>query len=273
MISRPLSLILFSLAVPLIFSCQTLTDFFISDEQEVEMGDKFKKEILADTKNYPQYKNTSSARDSVIKYVEAMGQKIVRAQKDRPTLSFTFTLIDNDTMINAFAIPGGHVFVYTGLLKAAKSGAEVAGVLAHEIGHITMRHGAKQLMKAEAVNVVNQVLFGDDSASIAKAVAQICESLLFLKFSRENEYEADSCAVAYTVAADYSPYGTKYFFETLMKKYGGGMGPFEVVSTHPDTQKRIDEVVRIAKNTPGAPPDDGNTKMYKDEFAVIKGKI
>lgn len=262
----------FLLALPLFLSCNALTEFFISDEQEVEMGDKFKKQILADTKNYPQYKNTGSASDSVIRYVETMGANIVRAQKDRPTLKFTFTVIDNDTMINAFAIPGGHVFVYTGLLKAAKSGAEVSGVLAHEIGHITMRHGAKQLMKASAVDIVNQILFGD-SSSVAGAVAQICESLLFLKFSRDDEYQADSCAVAYTVAADYNPYGMKYFFQTLMAKYGGGMGPFEVISTHPNTQERIDEVVRIAKNTSGAAPDDGVTKMYTTEFAAIKGKI
>ena len=263
------------LVVPVFFTCNTLTDFFITDEQEVEMGDKFKAEILADQTNYPQYKNTNTRTDSVIKYVEAIGNKIVNVQTDRKKadLHFDFTLIDNDTMINAFAIPGGHVFIYTGLLKAAQSGAEVAGVMAHEIGHITMRHGAKQLMKASAVDVVNQVLFGGDSASVAGAVAQICESLIFLKFSREDEYQADSCSVAYTVAANYSPYGTKYFFQTLMAKYGGGMGPFEVVSTHPDTQKRIDEVVRIAKKTPNAPLDDGTTKMYKEEFAAIKAKI
>jgi beta-barrel assembly-enhancing protease len=264
--------IVFVLIIPALFSCQTLTDFFITDEQEVEMGNKFKKQIMADTKNYPEYKNTGSASDSVIKYVQAMGAKIVGVQKDRPTIKFDFTLIDNDTMINAFAIPGGHVFVYTGLLKAAKSGAEVAGVMAHEIGHVTMRHGAKQLMKASAVDVVNQILFGD-SSSVAGAVAQVCESLLFLKFSRNDEYQADSCAVAYTVAADYNPYGMKYFFQTLKAKYGGGMGPFEVVSTHPDTQKRIDEVVRIAKKTPNAPPDDGSTEMYTTEFAAIKAKI
>jgi predicted Zn-dependent protease len=257
--------------IPVLFTCNALTDFFISDEQEVEMGDKFKAEILADSVNYPLYKNTSTARDSVIKYVTALGQKIAGVQTDRKNLTFTFTLIDNDTMINAFAIPGGHVFVYTGLLNAAQSGAEVACVIAHEIGHIAMRHGANQLMKASAVDVVNQVLFGD-SSSVAGAVAQICESLLFLKFSREDEYQADSCSVAFTVPANYSPYGTKYFFQMLLNKYGGS-GMFEALSTHPDTQKRIDEAVRIAKKTPNTPPDDGTTKMYKEEFAAIKAKI
>jgi beta-barrel assembly-enhancing protease len=274
MISTLLRFCMVAFLVPAIFSCNTLTDFFISDEQEVQMGDKFKAQILADPTQYPQYKNTNARTDSVIKYVEAIGNKIVDVQHDRKKadLHFDFTLIDNDTMINAFAVPGGHVFVYTGLLKAAKSGAEVAGVMAHEIGHVTMRHGANQLMKAEAFDVVNQVLFGNDSASIASAVTKICANLLFLKFSREDEYQADSCAVAYTVAAQYNPYGSVHFFETLKAKYGGGMGPFEMVSTHPDTDKRISEVKRIIAKTPNAPADDGTTWM-DPSFAAIKAKI
>lgn len=268
MAAHPYRFLFATVVVPFLFTCGTLTDFFISDEQEVEMGNKFQKEILADTENYPQYKSNTD----VIAYINAMGQKIVDVQNDRPDLAFTFTVIDNDTMINAFAIPGGHVFVYTGLLKAARSGAEVAGVMAHEIGHITMRHGARQLMKASAVDVVNQVLFGD-SSSVAKAVAQICENLLFLKFSRDDEYQADSCAVAYTVGAGYNPYGMKYFFQTLMAKYGGGMGSFEVISTHPNTQERIDEVVRIAEKTTAIMTDGGSAGMYVSEFEAIKGKI
>ena len=270
MIPKPFHFCLPVFLVPFCFTCNTLTDFFISDEQEVQMGDKFKAEILADSVNYPLYKNTSTARDSVIKYITALGQKLA-GETDRKNLTFTFTLIDNDTMINAFAIPGGHVFVYTGLLNAAQSGAEVAGVIAHEIGHIAMRHGANQLMKASAVDVVNQVLFGD-SSSVAGAVAQICESLLFLKFSREDEYQADSCSVAFTVAAKYNPYGMVHFFQTLKAKYGGGTGPFEVVSTHPDTDKRISEVKRIIEKTPNAPADDGTTWM-DPSFAAIKAKI
>ena len=93
------------LAVAFFSTCDSITDFFITDEQEVEMGDKFKAEILADKTNYPQYKNTNSRTDSVIKYVEEIGNKIVNVQTDRKKedLHFDFTLIDNDTMINAFA--------------------------------------------------------------------------------------------------------------------------------------------------------------------------
>jgi predicted Zn-dependent protease len=263
---------LVAILIPLFFTCQKITDFFISDKQEVELGDKFKAQILSDSVTYPQYKNTSTKRDSVIKFVTDMGQKIVAAQKDRENINFTFTLIDKDTMINAFAVPGGHVFVYTGLLKAAGSAAEVAGVLAHEIGHVTMRHGANQLMKSTAVSTVSQILFGGDSTSIANAVLSICENLLFLKFSRDDEYQADSCSVKYTVASQYNPFGMKHFFQTLSAKYGGGMGSFEVLSTHPDTDKRIQGVERVIGKTTGAPADD-STWTYTTEFAAIKSKI
>jgi predicted Zn-dependent protease len=265
--------ILPALIIPCILSCGTITDFFISDEQEKELGDKFQAQILADSVTYPQYKATSPQHDSVINYISAMGQKIVAAQKDRTSLNFTFQLINNDTMINAFAIPGGHVFVYTGLLKAAGSAAEVAGVLAHEIAHVTKRHGANQLMKSEGLSLVNQILFGSDSTSIAGAVLNICENLLFLKFSRNDEYQADSCAVKYTVASQYNPYGMKKFFETLMAKYPNGNTPFEVLSTHPATADRITAVERIIGKTPNAPADDGTTWMYKTEYAAIKSKI
>jgi beta-barrel assembly-enhancing protease len=265
--------ILTALIIPCFFSCGTITDFFISDEQEVQLGDKFQAQILADSVNYPQYKAITPQRDTVIKYINTMGQKIVAAQKDRTTLTFTFTLIANDTMINAFAVPGGHVFVYTGLLKAANSAAEVAGVLAHEIGHVTMRHGAKQLMKSEALSTVNTILFGSDSASIAGAVLNICESLLFLKFSRDDEFQADSCSVKYTFSSQYNPYGMNHFFQTLQTKYPDGNGPFEILSTHPATSERITAVNRIIGKTAGAPADDGTTWMYTTEYAAIKSKI
>ena len=264
--------ILTALIIPCFFTCAQVTAFFISDEQEVQLGDKFQAQILADTVNYPQYKPGILQHDSVIAYINAMGQKIVANQKDRTTITFTFTLINNDSVLNAFAVPGGHLFVYTGLLKAANSAAEVAGVLAHEIGHVTMRHGAKQLMKSEAVSTVNTILFGSDSASIAGAVLNICENLVFLKFSRDDEAQADSCAVKYTVASQYNPFGLVHFFETLMQKYPNGTGSFEVLSDHPDTGTRITAVKRIIGKTTGAPPDD-STWTRTAEYAAIKAKI
>lgn len=258
-----------ALFIPVLLSCEGMTNFLISDEQEIEMGNKFKAQIDADTVNYPPYRGTTPNRTEVINYINAMGQNIVRAQNDRK-IAFTFSIIVN-TEINAFAIPGGHIYVNTGLLRAAASGAEVAGVIAHEIGHVTMRHGANQMMKASAVGVVQQILFGTDTASISAAVTKMVTGLLFLKFSRDDENQADSCAVAYTVAARYNPYGFKYFFATLKARYGSGLGPFEILSTHPNTDERINHTQALINKTPNVPSD--TTWMQTARYAEIKQKI
>jgi beta-barrel assembly-enhancing protease len=267
--TRFFPLIAVTLFVPIFLSCQSMTEFFISDDQEIDMGNKFKAQIDADTKNYPPYTATSADHITVINYVNSIGQKIVNAQKDR-NIPFTFSVLA-DTTINAFAIPGGHVYVNIGLLRAATSGAEVAGVMAHEIGHVTMRHGAKQMMKSEGLTIVQQILFGTDTASIAAAVANMVTNLFFLKFSRDDENQADSCAVAYSTAAKYNPYGIKNFFTTLMNKYGDGMGVFEALSTHPNTSDRIAHTQTLINKTPNVPLD--TTWMHKDEYLAIKGKI
>lgn len=272
---KPCFLLAFALCIPVLLSCnamtQAATNFFISDEQEIQMGNEFKKQINADTVTYKPYRGTTANRTAVINYVNQMGQRIVAAQTNR-NIAFTFQVIE-DTNINAFAVPGGHVYVNTGLIKAAASGAEVAGVMAHEIGHITMRHGANQMMKSSAIGIVQQILFGTDTASVSAAVTQMLAGMLFLKFSRDDEDQADSCAVAYGKAAGYNPYGYKNFFSTLMAKYGGGMGPFEVLSTHPNTEDRIVHTqVLITKIAPTLQQSD-TTGMRTAEFLAIKAKL
>jgi predicted Zn-dependent protease len=137
---------------------------------------------------------------------------------------------------------------------------------------LPMHHSANRMVQLYGLTLINQILFGSDS-SATSGIAQVLEGILALKFSRDDEFQADSCAVAYTVATDYNPYGIKRFFEMLIDKYGSNSGVFEALSTHPDTQKRIDESVRIAKKTPNAPPDDGTTEMHITDFAAIKTKI
>jgi predicted Zn-dependent protease len=122
------ALFFLSIIIIAFFSCDVVRPLLMSDADEIALGNKLKAQILADTLNYPRY----HGNDSVISYINQMGQTIADAQKDRDTFPFTFTIIKNDSTINAFSIPGGHVFVYTGLLKAASNGAEVAGVVAHE---------------------------------------------------------------------------------------------------------------------------------------------
>lgn len=253
------------LAVSLFLNCQTLSSILISDEDEIKIGNTFKQQIVADTVQYPLYSARPGADLRVVKYIDSIGGLLSRIQDDR-TLDFTFTVID-DTLVNAFAIPGGHVFVYVGLLKRAENGAEIAGVLAHEIGHITKYHGKKMLASQGVVNLVNSILFGD-SSTVSSTVTYLLENMAFLKYSRDNEYQADSCAVAYTTKAGVNPRGMHSFLEklgensTVFEKYS------EAFSTHPDVQKRLDKVQQVINKTPNVPAV--GDKMYVNEYAGIR---
>lgn len=255
------------LLLPTLLSCSQVTKwvapFFISDEQEVKLGNKFKSEIISDTENYPPF----NGDDRVAEFVDSLGQRLADLQKDRETLIFTFTIIE-DTSINAFAIPGGHVFVNTGLLKAADNMAEVAGVIAHEIGHITMYHGRDLLMQQSAFSFVETILFGD-SASIGGAVASILGNMMFLQFSQKNEFQADSCSVAYSTKAGVNPIGMRTFLEELRSRYGEEPKVFEPFSTHPPLSDRIKKVDENIGDISGASMGSSE-KLFADEYAEIR---
>ncbi|MBN1578302.1 MAG: M48 family metalloprotease [Chitinispirillaceae bacterium] len=219
------------------------TDLLISDEQEIELGTQYKAQIEADSDDYPLYTAKTDYNQNLVKYIDSIGRNIARHQDDRD-IDFTFTVIDNDTVVNAFAVPGGFVYIYTGLIKSARNEAEIAGVLAHEIGHITNRHGAKQMVKQFGISTLLDVLVGDSSA--VRTVMDISSGLLFLKYSKENEFEADSSSVEYLIKTGYNPSGMKTFLEFLADMGGGTASKLATfLSTHPPTDERIKAVERI----------------------------
>lgn len=247
------SKIVLTLLTFFLFTCDSIRPFFLSENEEITMGNKFKAQIINDQVNYPPFKGNVK----VSNYVDFLGQRLASAQKDwsSSSLKFTFTILDDDTMVNAFAVPGGHVFVYTGLLLAAENESQIAGVLAHEIGHITKHHSANMLVQQNMLGFVNDILFGNDSSSIS-AITSLLEGLTFLRFSRENEYEADNCAVAYTALAGMNPSGLSEFLAILQKKFGDSpriLEPVEnAVSSHPPLSKRIEKVNEMIKQNKNA---------------------
>jgi len=253
-----------ALALPAMLTCSPITNKVLSDQDEIVLGEKFKTLMLADTVHYPHYQRSNEA----IAYINTIGMQLAGAQRDRDDIPFTFTIID-DTAINAFSLPGGPVFIYKGLLKAANSGAEVAGVIAHEIAHVTMRHGAARLVQSYGVSFLKQIISGNDS-SVTTMIAGLLENPLFLKFSRDNEYQADSCGVLYSMAAQYNPWGLRNFFQTLFSTYGDS--PMEVLSDRSNSSERIAHVEGIINKIPGVPPND-TTWMNLPEYAAIKAQL
>ncbi|MBM4397064.1 MAG: M48 family metalloprotease [Deltaproteobacteria bacterium] len=228
-------------AVPGAAGCAGLGEesWIIPEEDEVALGQRFNQELLA---QMPEFKGDPA----VIQYVAQMGAAIA-AVSDRPpngVLQYRFTVVDSDE-INAFAIPGGYVYVTKGLLKTARSGAEVASIVAHEIGHIAARHGVKQLETMMLAQGLGSLIGDEQIAELVSGAIQVGTGLTF---SKDQEREADRLGVAYANAAGWNPWGMVDFFSFLLtlepKEKGNdpltGLG--ELFATHPDTAERVGSV-------------------------------
>lgn len=164
-----------------------------------------------------------------------------------PKTSCQFTVyVMPDKSVNAFALPGGYIVLNTGLLMAAKSPEELAGVIAHEAAHIALQHGLKQMISSAGTYALFQSLFGDASGLIA-VIADNSAFLLTRKYSRDYEREADDRAWDYLLAANIDPRGMTNFFHTLLAaQEKNNLNPLEnalnFLSTHPTSRERIEHL-------------------------------
>ncbi|MEY2408487.1 MAG: hypothetical protein QOF48_1157 [Verrucomicrobiota bacterium] len=157
-------------------------------------------------------------------------------------LGFQFHIIEN-TNINAFAVPGGQVFIFSGLLNSVKRPEELAGVLAHEIAHVTRRHSLRNMLSSAGLGLTLSALFGD-ADGLVSVLTDGSQFLLNQKFSRDFEREADDTGWDYLVAAHVDPRGMIDFFETIkaeQEKSAAGhlANQFDFLVTHPATDERM----------------------------------
>jgi predicted Zn-dependent protease len=236
-------------------NCNSVSQLFIGNDDEIQMGNNFAGEIEADTENFPLYRDKTGHDEALIDYIDSIGSALINhmgeSKNGRDTLPYRFTIIDMDTVVNAFAVPGGPIYIYTGLIKATRNEDEIAGVLAHEIGHITRRHGINRMIEAQLTGLLLDVIVGDSSA--LRTVLDLSTGFLFLKYSRDNEFQADSCSVEYLAKAGYNPNGMLTFLEYLRDMGGENAWKFlNVLQTHPPSQERMDSVeVLIERNHSG----------------------
>lgn len=204
----------------------------ISIEEEWQLGAQLSQDIA---------RQVRLSNDATLNnYINNMGQRIV-AQTPAPfnRLPWQFHVVD-DPAINAFAIPGGHVYVHTGLIANADNAAEVAGVMAHEISHVTARHSTEQISRQYGLSVLAGVALGNNPGALAQIATQILAGGALARFSREAEREADERGIQAMAAAGYNPIGMATMFEELLehrKSRPGGVEQF--FSTHPLTEERV----------------------------------
>ena len=228
----------------------------VSEAQEIQMGREADQQVTASIGLYPEA--------SLQSYLQRVGAGLA-ASSERPNLQWTFRVVDDPT-VNAFALPGGYIYVTRGLLTHLNSEAELASVLGHEIGHVTARHSVSQMSKAQLLNVgliVGMILrpqlqnFG--------GLAQAGLELLFLKYSRNDESQADELGLRYLTRAGYDPRPMTQVFRTL-ERVGTAEGEGRVptwLSTHPDPG---DRERRIAAAIAALPAGQAGSRVERDAY-------
>jgi predicted Zn-dependent protease len=234
-------------------------DAILNNTEEAQIG----RMIMRDIRNSGQV-----VEDPLItEYLNDIGSRIV-AQTNEGEHQFTFFAVQ-DPRINAFALPGGYIGVHTGLLEASRNEDELAGVLAHEVAHVTQRHIARAIHANSRQSILSTALMlgaiivaaaggSSDAVQGAMAVAQGSAAQQQINFTRTNEYEADRVGIAALADAGFDPYGMASFFEVMSRQQTTSpeMRAPEFMRTHPVTTARIAEARNRARNYPTIRSDD-----------------
>ncbi len=204
-----------------------------SDADEVEMGKEAHAEVI---RQYGEYEDPSLQR-----YINEIGQGLAQISH-RPNIQYHYMVVDKP-FINAFALPGGYVYITRGMLVHLNSEAELAGVLGHETGHITARHGVKRLQKAMASQfVLAGVAIATESGGLVQGSSILLTAAL-QTYSRRDEHQSDELGGLYAFKAGYDPTMSMGFLKTLKKMDKTTPGAVEVIfRTHPLTEDRIERV-------------------------------
>jgi predicted Zn-dependent protease len=232
------------------------TSCAISQQQEVDLGANTAAEVAT---QLPLVKD-----GAVVNYINTLGNQLAKVTDTR-NLAWHFTVVDTKE-VNAFALPGGWIYVNRGLIERATDMSELAGVIAHEIGHVTLRHSVQQMQQAQGANV---------GVGLLCTLTKVCEnqagaaainlggSALFAKFSRTDEAEADAEAVSTTVKAGLSPNGIPAMFRILLSERQSNPNAVDAFfASHPLEEERItatealiakypaSQIQRLTKDTP-----------------------
>src|SRR5436853_3018491 len=228
----------------------------ISESQEIAMGRDYDQQVAA---SIGLYADTAWQR-----WIQQFGARLA-ATSERPNLPWTFHVVD-DPVVNAFALPGGYIYVTRGILAHLNSEAELGGVVGHEIGHVTARHSVSQMSKQQlaqlglAVGSIASPDFGRYAGLAGQAFG-----VLFLKYSRDNGSQADALGLRYMRRANYDPREMPHVFEMLTRvsqAQGGGRVP-EWLATHPNPENRRG---RIEQEVAALPQSFSGAAVNRDEY-------
>jgi predicted Zn-dependent protease len=224
----------------------------VSLDEEWQLGNQMAAQVAQQTRlvNDPQ----------ALAYLRSVGERI-HAQTPIANRPFEFEIVD-DPSVNAFSIPGGHIYVNTGLIGTAAKADELAAVVAHEISHVVARHVIKQAEQAQTISALGSILLGQNPGALQTLVAQVLAGGAMARFSRADEKEADDMGLQTMTQAGYDPHGMLDMFSRLLAlDKGGDSSVARFFADHPGTQDRINDISsRIAKM--GNPTGTVDTPSY-----------
>ncbi len=226
----------------LLMGCTTtglLGDFnLISPQQEMRLGEELHQDIA---------QQNLVTDPGINGYVQEIGKRLISVSLT-PSQPYSFYVLKDD-QVNAFAIPGGKLYVYTGLISRAESEAELASVMAHELGHAEERHPTEAMSRQMGTQVLTGILLGENPGAASRLAAGLLANGGLSAYSRGAELEADRIACYLLNRSGYDPAALITFFQKLMeeeRKHGGGGR--SLFATHPPTQERINAAAQLIQS-------------------------
>mgnify|MGYP006284104433 CR=1 FL=1 len=274
---RPLLCVLFVLLVSTgllattmgSFGCQTTSgaagkatgaaaDVLLPPSDEEKLGDQFSADVEEELDLHPD--------PDVQAYIQKLGALAIKsAGDDAPDeIEFEFKVVDDPQTVNAFAGPGGQIYFYSGLLLEADNTAEVLAVMCHEVAHVTERHIAERLVTMYGMEALASAALGRNPSLLAQIATTIGAQGFLLKYSRDQERQADSVGLQYMVDTPYDPNG----FVTFFRKLEGGTPVPTFLSSHPSPTERVNNLQTAISKKSGL-----STNLGIDEHQLIKKKL
>lgn len=244
----------------------------LSLEKEQQLGAEYAREL--------RQQLDFVREEVVVSYVEQIGRDLVKAAGPQP-FQYHFYVVEDPTL-NAFAVPAGYIYVNTGTILAAANASELAGVMAHEVGHAALRHLANNYNKQQGAGVLYKlgalgaaIFLPGAGAAAAQLGGQLAVIGVLNSFSRDDEAAADNFAVEVMPKAGWNPQGLVTFFQTLKDETAANGRPPEFLSSHPTTESRIEATqarIRAAKLPEGLKEGDaGKLEIIQRRIRLLTG--
>ncbi len=236
------------------------TNLMFPTKEEIKLGRQVSKEFEEQVKLHQD--------PEVQAFIAELGQSLVAKADDKnPEIEFSFKVVDDLKTINALAMPGGHIYVYSGLIILSQSEAELAAVLSHEVAHVTRRHVLQRLTAVHGLEALQKVALGEDSSMAIELATDMATNGVILKYSRDHESDADLHGMNYLIGAGFNPQGFVDFFTKLASQESSTP---EFLSSHPLPENRLKAVEKSIASRSNVPVMQTRDE---DSWDAFKAKV